>query len=73
MEISKFTKCITEYYYSSNDNFNECVHIGYGIDNNFARCTAASIASFCENNPERKIFFHILEVNLSEENKIRIS
>ena len=31
---------------------NDCnsVHIGYGVDNSYARCAGTSIVSFCINN-----------------------
>lgn len=46
-------------------------NIGYGIDNNYARCTAASIVSICLNNPQYVIDFHIITNNLSVDNKRR--
>ena len=47
------------------------VNIGYGIDNNYARCTATSIVSICLNNPQYIIDFHIITNNLSVDNKRR--
>lgn len=48
------------------------VHIGYGIDNNYARCMATSIASICMNNKECNFVFHIIGYNLSENTKRKI-
>ena len=45
------------------------IHIGYGIDNNYARCCASSIASFCLNNPTKNFNFHIMAKDLSTINK----
>ena len=45
------------------------IHIGYGIDNNYARCCASSIASFCFNNPTKNFNFHIMTNDLSTTNK----
>jgi len=45
------------------------IHIGYGIDNNYARCCASSIASFCFNNPTKNFNFHIMTNDLSITNK----
>lgn len=45
------------------------IHIGYGIDNNFARCTATSIYSFIKNNPKQNFIFHIIAHNLSDYDK----
>ncbi|WP_286035135.1 glycosyltransferase family 8 protein [Megamonas hypermegale] len=47
------------------------IHIGYGIDNNYARCCASSISSFCINNPGRNFNFHIMSKDLSTVNKNR--
>ena len=43
-------------------------HIGYGIDNNYARCVGTSIASICLNNPNEKFSFHIVTNYLSHNN-----
>ena len=45
------------------------IHIGYGIDNNYARCCASSIASFCLNNLTKNFNFHIMAKDLSTINK----
>ena len=39
-------------------------HIGYGIDDNYARCLGASIASICSHNQDQQFVFHILASNL---------
>lgn len=54
-------------------NDNNSIHIGYGIDDNYARCTGTSIASFCINNPNKYFSFHILCSNLSLINKKNFS
>lgn len=46
----------------------DALHIGYGIDNNYARCMGASIASICENNKEENFVFHVLASKLNSEN-----
>lgn len=51
---------------------NNYKHISYGIDNNYARCMAASIASICINNKEYSFIFHIVGCNLSEITKRKI-
>lgn len=48
---------------------NQIIHIGYGLDNNYCRCTASSIASFCQNNPDKNFTFHLLTETLSKENQ----
>lgn len=62
--LSKSIKNITHYNYSKIFS-SKVINIGYGIDNNFARCTATSIFSFYKNNPNINFIFHILENNLS--------
>lgn len=47
------------------------IHVGYGIDNNYARCCATSISSFCINNPNKNFNFHIMSKALSTANKDR--
>jgi lipopolysaccharide biosynthesis glycosyltransferase len=47
-------------------------HVGYGIDDNYARCLGASIASICLNNPGLPLVFHILASRLGAENTQRI-
>ena len=60
---------IIKYTYLSHDNNSNIIHIGYGIDNNYARCCATSIASFCINNPNQNFTFHIITNNLSLSSK----
>lgn len=45
------------------------INIGYGLDNNYCRCTASSIVSFCKNNPNTNFSFHLLTADLSSQNK----
>lgn len=45
------------------------IHIGYGLDNNYCRCTASSIVSFFQNNPNKNFTFHLLTETLSKENQ----
>ena len=52
-----------QYHYIS--NISNPIHIGYGIDENYARCCATSIASFCINNPKTIFCFHIMSKDLS--------
>ena len=65
---NKFNTFI-QYKYLVHNDYDNVVHIGYGIDDNYARCCAASIASFCMNNPNRKFIFHIITNNLSLNSK----
>lgn len=46
-------------------------NIGYGIDDNYARCCGASLASVCANNESLALAFHIVAHGISEENKRR--
>lgn len=59
----------TNFFYSQQKT--NPVHIGFGIDDNYARCAGASIISFCKNTIYHSITFHILSLNLSHENLIR--
>lgn len=45
------------------------LHIGYGIDENYIRCLAVSIASICENNRDLALSFHVLAKGLNAESK----
>lgn len=49
-------------------NDNNSIHIGYGIDDNYARCAGTSIASFCINNPTKSLVFHIITSGLAPNN-----
>ena len=68
MELENSLENTIEYKYSCNEG-NEEIHIGYGIDDNYARCAASSIFSFYINNRHKKIFFHIIAANLSSETR----
>ena len=50
----------------------EELHVGYGIDENYARCMGASITSICLNNPNQNFVFHILASGLKEESQSKI-
>jgi lipopolysaccharide biosynthesis glycosyltransferase len=56
-------------HYNFSKQNNTFINIGYGIDNNYARCCATSIASFCFNNPTKNFNFHIMTNDLSTINK----
>lgn len=64
--VEKSIKNMIEYkYLSKEENNKNIVYIGYGIDDNYARCASTSIVSFCINNPEKKFVFYIMASNLS--------
>lgn len=72
MQQEQLIKCIkNEIKYIYHDN-KTSVHVAYGIDNNYARCMAASIASFCINNPNRQFTFHVMADGLSLDTKNKI-
>lgn len=50
------------------NDINNALHIGYGVDNNYVRCMGTSMASICENNKDEYLVFHILAGKLREEN-----
>lgn len=54
-------------FYKNTTSLSKVLHIGYGIDDNYARCMAASIASVCENNKKHAIVFHILAAKLQQQ------
>ncbi|WP_302048289.1 glycosyltransferase family 8 protein [Megamonas funiformis] len=68
MEINDNINDIIEYRYSNKVN-KEQIHIGYGIDDDYARCTATSMISFFLNNEDKVFNFHVVTNNLSKENK----
>lgn len=70
--LSKLIKNTTWYNFSTQNTAKNIIHIGYGIDDNFARCTASSIVSFCVNNPDKDFIFHILIMKLSKQNMQRL-
>lgn len=55
-----------KYLYGKKQNI---IHIGYGIDENYSRCCATSIASFCINNINTNFIFHIMAKDLSVDTK----
>lgn len=63
----RIVKNIIEYRYL-HDTLN-IINIAYGIDDNYARCIATSIASFCMNNNNKNFCFYIIATNLSNETK----
>ncbi|WP_407378035.1 glycosyltransferase family 8 protein [Megamonas funiformis] len=63
-------KNVIEYRYL-HDNLN-IINIAYGIDDNYARCMAASIASFCINNKNKNFCFYIVASDLLNETKIKL-
>lgn len=69
IELKSTIKNIIKYNYIKQEKKQQTIHIGYGIDNNFARCCATSIASFCINNPPKNFYFHIVINDFSEINK----
>ncbi len=58
----------TVFNLGSHSNMDNCVHIGYGIDDAYTRCMGTSIASICKNNKDEHLIFHILAGKLREEN-----
>lgn len=58
-----------EYIYG---DIKHCTNIGYGINDKYTRCMAASIASFCLNNKDINFTFHIVTTSLSTFNKSNI-
>ena len=67
----QFIKQITSYINSNKTN--NSINIGYGIDNNYARCTATSIFSFCHNNQHLSFDFHIMTNDLNDNSKKRFN
>lgn len=63
-------KNVIEYRYL-HDNVN-IINISYGIDDNYARCMAVSIASFCINNKNKNFCFYIVASDLLNETKIKL-
>ena len=66
----RIVKNVIEYRYL-HDTLN-IINIAYGIDDNYARCMATSIASFCINNKNRNICFYIVASDLSDKTKIKL-
>ncbi|WP_303103707.1 glycosyltransferase family 8 protein [Megamonas funiformis] len=65
--LNQSIKKVFNYTYLKNNK--NIIHICYGINDNFARCTATSIASLCTNNININFTFHILADSLSTTNK----
>lgn len=65
--FDKAIKNIIRYKFASTDR--ETVNIGYGIDDNYARCMATSVVSFCINNLKYSFNVHLLAKNLSDVTK----
>lgn len=70
INIDNIVKNVIKYNYSDNIN-KDIINICYGIDNNFARCTASSIISFVQNNLDVNFRFNLIVEALSDTNKIR--
>lgn len=71
MNLESSLNNIIEYRYSDKGN-REYIHIGYGIDDNYARCMATSIVSFCINNVDKYIVFHVITSGLSNNTKEKL-
>lgn len=54
-----------------NHDEKDCIHIAYGIDNNYARCAATSIASICINNSTHNFSFYIMTTGLTNINSVK--
>lgn len=50
----------------------DCINIGYGVNDEYTRCMATSIASFCLNNKKENFTFHIVTTSLNVLNKKNI-
>lgn len=68
----KIIKNYIEYDFSQNVRNNKIINIGYGIDNNYARCMATSIASFCINNKDKNIIVHVIASDLLYKTKVKL-
>ncbi len=62
-EVYDYTKALQE---------KELFHVGYGVDDNYVRCMAASIVSLCENNKDVSLIFHVIASGLQPETKLKI-
>ena len=56
-------------YGSENDCQKKTLRIGYGIDNNYARCAGVSMASLCEENKAMTLEFYIITDGLDASSK----
>ena len=69
----KLENCIKDItYYKYNEEMKNTINIGYGIDDNYARCMATSIVSFCVNNMDKNFTFHVMAYNFSNKTKINL-
>ncbi len=59
-------------YTNSSQKEQPCYHLGYGVDDNYMRCLATSITSFCANNPKRNLIFHIITAGLHTQNREKL-
>lgn len=66
----RIVKNVIEYRYL-HDTLN-IINIAYGIDDNYARCMATSIASFCINNKNKNFCFYIVASDLSDKTKTKL-
>lgn len=66
-QLKNILKNITNYSFLKNTS--NVINIGYGIDNNYIRCCATSIISFCKNNFQQNFHFYIMISNLDEKSK----
>lgn len=66
--LNQFLKNTIQFKNSTNPSN---IHIGYGIDNNYARCCATSITSFCLNNPKQNFTFHLMANDLTTTTKVK--
>ena len=57
-QLKKSITNTIKYTYSKENHYT--IHIGYGVDDNYARCLATSITSICLNNPQNIFIFHIM-------------
>lgn len=71
MKLNKnIVENIIEYRYLCSEL--NVINIAYGIDDNYARCMATSIASFCINNKNKNFCFYIVASDLSDKTKTKL-
>ena len=66
--LNQFLKNTIQFKNSTNPSN---IHIGYGIDNKYARRCATSITSFCLNNPKQNFTFHLMANDLTTTTKAK--
>lgn len=49
------------------------IHIGLGLNNGYSPYCGIMMISICENNQESKIHFHILQNDINESNKLKLT